>query len=325
MKVLVTGASSLLGGVTARALAERGHDVTCFQRRGSGTGLRDVRGDVRDAEALLAAAEGRDAIVHLAALVVPRAPWPDFLAVNVDASATARLAAERCGRFVHVSSPSVAFHGTASTGAPAEAPVYRGRDGYTRSKALAELLVLDAPRVPTVVVRPHLVWGPGDTQLVQRIVDRATAGRLALPDGGRALIDTTYVDDAAAALVAALDATEPGHEATGRAWVVSGGEPRPVGDVVESILRAADVGTAPRSVPAPVASFAGALLDRLWRGAEPPLTHFAARQLSVAHWFDQRATRRVLGWAPTVGIDEGLRRLAAWYADGGGSLGRDQP
>ena len=313
MKVLVTGASSLLGGAVATALARRGDEVTTFQRRASDTGLRDVRGDVRDRSALLDAARGHDAVVHLAALVVPRAPWSTFAAINIEGSANARAAAEACGRFVHVSSPSVAFHDAASVGTGAGPADYAGRDGYTRSKAVAERLVLDQARVPTVVIRPHLVWGPGDTQLVQRLVDRALVGRLALPDGGRALIDTTYVDDAADSIVRAVDAATPDGEAVGRAWVVSGGEPRPVGDLVGAILRAAGVPSRPRHVAAPVAAMIGTLVDRLWPGDEPPITHFAARQLSVAHWFDQRDTRRVLGWRPQVGIDAGLERLHRWY------------
>ena len=63
-----------------------------------------------------------------------------------------------------------------------------------------------------------------------------------------------------------------------------------------------------------MAALAGRVLGRLWPGDEPPLTHFAARQLSVAHWFDQPETRRVLRWAPQVGVDEGLARLADWFA-----------
>ncbi len=101
----------------------------------------------------------------------------------------------------------------------------------------------------------------------------------------------------------------------GRALVVTGGEPRPVRDVVDAVLDAAGVDVAPRRVPAPVAALIGAVTQRVWPGPEPPLTHFAARQLSVAHWFDQRETRRILGWAPTVGLDEGFDRLRRWYEE----------
>ncbi len=263
---------------------------------------------------MLEAAGGADAVVHLAALVAPRPAWSDAYAVNVTGTAHALAAAASCGRMVHVSSPSVAFDGGPAVGAGVEPPGYDGPDVYTRTKALAERLVLARTTVPTVVIRPHLVWGPGDTQLIGRIVDRAREGRLAMPDHGRALVDTTFVDDAAAAVVAALDRTGDSEEAVGRAWVVTGDDPRPLAELVEGILSAAGLADRVRSVPAPVAALAGRLVGRFWPGDEPPLTHFAARQLSVAHWFDQAATQRVLRWRPQVGVDEGLARLAASYA-----------
>ena len=167
-------------------------------------------------------------------------------------------------------------------------------------------------------MRPHLVWGPGDTQLVGRILARARAGRLAVVGTGTALIDTTYVDDAVDALVAALDRAPDLH---GRVLVVSGGEPRPVAELLASICAAVGAPTPRVSVPARLARVAGAVAETFWRH-EPPMTRFLAEQLSTAHWFDQRETRAALGWAPRVGLDEGFRRLrtadpchaAAWPA-----------
>ena len=313
MKILVTGGSSLLGRTVADRLITRGHSVTCFQRRRSGSLAEDRLGDITDREAVCAAAEHCDAIVHLAALVAPRAPWKTMQSINIDGTGNVLEAARGCERLVHISSPSVAFHDAASSGGPAGAADYSGRDGYARSKAIAERLVLSTSTIPTVVIRPHLVWGPGDTQLIGRIVDRARAGRLVLPDHGRALVDTTYVDDAADAIIAGLDECTISSPAVGHPWVVTGGEPRPLRDLIASILEAAGVDTQPRSMPAPVAAALGSIIERAWPTDEPPLTHFAARQLSVAHWFDQRETRRVLNWVPAVGLDEGFRRLTAWF------------
>ncbi len=219
-------------------------------------------------------------------------------------------------RFVAVSSPSVAHTGSSLAGVgagPAEPEAARG--DYARTKAAAELLALaaDGPGFAVVAVRPHLVWGPGDTQLVGRIVERARAGRLPLLDSGAALIDTLYVDNAASAMVAALEhAADP--DVHGNAYVVTNGEPRPVGELLAGICTASGV-PAPRwHVPAGLARVAGSVVEAVWRvrpGAdEPPMTRFLAEQLSTAHWFDQRRTRADLQWAPTVSIDEGLRRLA---------------
>lgn len=314
MRVLVTGATSLLGRTVALTLARRGDAVTCFQRSASTTGLDEYRGDVRDAAALFAAARDHDAVVHVAALVAPRPHWNDAYEVNVVGTRNAQAAAHRCGRFVHVSTPAVAFAGVAAVGTGTEPATYAGRDNYARSKAIAESEVLERADVPTVVIRPHLVWGPGDTQLVERVVTRSRQHRLYVPDGGAALVDTTFVDDAADAIVAALDHALVGDEACSRAWVVTGNDPRPVAELLSGILRAAGLAGTVRSIPAPVAAFAGRLAEAIWPGTEPPLTHFAARQLSLAHWFDQREVQHVLGWTPRVRVEEGFARLTDWFA-----------
>ncbi len=319
MRVLVTGASGFLGAATATAVRDAGHTVRTLQRRPSGVeGVTDVLGSVTDADTVRAAVADVDAVVHLAAKVSLAGDPADFARVNVTGTQTLLDAARASGvqRFVAVSSPSVAHTGSSLAGVgagPAEPEAARG--DYARTKAAAELLALaaDGPGFAVVAVRPHLVWGPGDTQLVGRIVERARAGRLPLLDSGAALIDTLYVDNAASAMVAALEhAADP--DVHGNAYVVTNGEPRPVGELLAGICTASGV-PAPRwHVPAGLARVAGSVVEAVWRvrpGAdEPPMTRFLAEQLSTAHWFDQRRTRADLQWAPTVSIDEGLRRLA---------------
>jgi 2-alkyl-3-oxoalkanoate reductase len=326
MKVLVTGGSSLIGAGVADALATRGDDVVCMQRHLSplvGAGVTQLLGDLRDPSIAREAASGCDAVVHVAAKVGVVGPWEDYRSINVDGTANVLSAALECGarRVVYVSSPSVAHGGEPIVGGAADAPVLgRRRAWYPESKAMAEIIALDAASsdMGVVAVRPHLVWGPGDTQLVGRIVERARAGRLALVGGGRALVDTTYIDNAVAALVAALDAVQPGARCSGRAYVVSNGEPRMIRELVEGICDAAGVPFAPRDVSLRIGRSAGAAVERLWpllrRDDDPPITQFLAEQLGTAHWFDPRPARDDLGYRAAVSIDEGLRRLGNWYA-----------
>ena len=324
MKVLVTGAGSMLLAGVARALVERGDEVVCLQRRAVDVpGARVVQGDVRDAAAVLAAARGCDAIVHGAARVGVVGDWEEFRGVNVAGTEHVLFAAIECGvsRLVYVSTPSVAHAGHSIVGEGA-APAVTGRQGafYAESKAVAEGLVLAAnsSQLAVVAVRPHLVWGPGDTQLVGRIVERARAGRLAIVGSGSALIDSTYVDNAISAHVAALDAVQFGAACAGRCYVVANGEPRTVSELLEGICNAAGVPFQPRHVPLSVALRVGSVVERVWprlRDDEPPITRFLAEQLGTAHWFDPRPARDELGWSPTVSLDEGFERLRQSFAD----------
>lgn len=325
MRVLVTGATSLLGRVTVERLLTDGHDVTVLQRRPAGLPCREVLADIADAPALDRVARGQEAVLHLAAKVDVTGRWADYERTNVGGTRAVVAACRGAGvpRLVYVSSPSVAHHGHALVGVGAgPADPQQARGSYARSKALAERLALagDGPELAVVAVRPHLVWGPGDTQLVARIVARARAGRLVLVGSGAAFIDTTYVDNAAAALVAALGVCGPVH---GEAFVVSNGEPRPVAELVERICAAAGARGPRARVPLLAGWLAGGVVEAVWaataRSGTPPVTRFLAEQLATAHWFDQRRTREALAWRPEVSLAEGFDRLAAWYATGRGA------
>lgn len=320
MKVLVTGASGLLGGGVARLLVRQGHQVTTFQRRPSGVqGASDVTGSVTDDDAVRRAVAGAEGVIHLAAKVSFTGRAAEFDEVNVEGTRRLITAARAAGvrDLVFVSSPSVANAGSAIAGLGAEpADPARAHGDYSRTKAAAELLALaaDSPGFRVAAVRPHIVWGPGDTQLVERVLARAARRRLPLLDAGAALIDTTYIDNATSALVAALHRMD---HIRGLALVVSNGEPRPVGELLAGICAAGGVPAPAWSVPGPLARVAGSLVEKAWllagKTEEPPMTRFLAEQLSTAHWFDQRQTRRLLDWTPAVPLDEGLAQLAAYY------------
>ncbi len=320
MKVLVTGATSLLGGAVVERLVSRGDDVSVFQRRSGFSDLAEHLGDVADPDAVDGAVGGVDAVIHLAARVGVTGPWSEYEAANVIGTRNVVAAAKssEVRRLVYVSSPSVAYHGKSLVGAHAgSADPDRARGNYARSKAQGELIALgaDSPDLAVVAIRPHLVWGPGDTQLIGRIVERARSGRLPTIGTGAALIDTTYVANAADALVASLDRAP---EIGGRALVVTNGEPRPVREILNRIVLAAGLEPSRVRIPYRVAWGGGFVAERIWerRGSsgDPPMTSFLAEQLGTAHWFAQSETRRALRWRPAITLAEGFDRLGAWFA-----------
>ncbi len=324
--VLVTGGGGFLGSGIVRASLERGWSVRSFSRGAypelTAAGVDCRRGDIADRDAVATAVEGVDVVFHTAAKVDMWGRAGDFDRINVHGTDHVIEACRRYGvrRLVFTSSPSVVHDRGDLEGVDESVPYPDDYDAdYPRTKAEAERRVLaaDGQELSTVALRPHLIWGPGDTHLVPQIVERARAGRLRLIDGGSKLVDTVFVDNAVEAHLLAADALVPGAACAGRAYFITNGDPRPLVEIVNRMLAAAGEAPTTRSVPRSLALSVAGLVEAAYRilplGGEPPMTRFIAHSLATAHWYDISAAERDLGYRPTVSLDEGFHRLAAWF------------
>ena len=326
MKILVTGGGGFLGQALCRGLRARGHEVVSFNRGHyaalEAIGVAQVQGDLARRDAVLAAAQGCDAVMHNAAKAGAWGSFDSYYQANVVGT---RNVIEACrthaiGRLVYTSTPSVTHRATNPVeGGTADTVPYgeHFKAPYGTTKTIAEKAVLAAndATLATVALRPRLIWGPGDNQLLPRLVERARAGRLRLIGGGRNRIDTTYIDNAAQAHFDAFEHLAPGAACAGRAYFISNGEPKPMREILNALLAAAGAPPVTKSLPFPAACAIGAVCEAAWtllplRG-EPPLTRFLAEQLATTHWYDMGPALRDFGYRPQVTIAEGLRRLAA--------------
>jgi len=330
MKVLVTGGGGFLGQALCRGLVERGVEVTSFNRGHypelDALGVRQVRGDLVDGDAVMAASRGVDAIFHNAAKAGAWGDYESYHRANVMGTQNVLEAcrAHGIGRLVYTSTPSVTHRKTHPVeGGTAETVPYGSgfKAPYATTKTIAEKAVLAAngPDLATVALRPRLIWGPGDNQLLPRLVERARAGRLRLVGDGENRIDTTYIDNAAQAHFDAFAHLAPGAACAGKAYFISNGEPKPVREILNALLAAAGAPPVTKTVPFPVAYAIGAVGEAVWPllrlPGEPPLTRFLAEQLSTTHWYDMAPATRDFGYVPRVSIREGLERLQrAWEA-----------
>ncbi len=323
MKILVTGGGGFLGQAICRQLAARGDEPVAFQRSAAtaltAAGIEERRGDIRSSREVLAAATGCQAIIHTAGKAGAWGDPADYRGINVDGTQHVLDACRALGieRLVFTSSPSVVHGGGDIEGGDESLPYpHHYAAPYPETKAEAEQRVMAAngDGVHTVALRPHLVWGPGDNQLLPRLVQRARRGSLRLP-GADKLIDTVYIDNAARAHLLALAALDARPACRGRTYFISNDDPWPQAAIIGALLEAAGVKTQIRAVPAGAARIAGALLEGWWRLArredEPPLTRWSAEQLATAHWYDISAARRDLDYTPLVSMTDGLQRLRA--------------
>ena len=328
MKVLVTGGGGFLGGALCRGLLARGDTPVSFQRRRSAAldalGVEQRLGDLADAAAVQGACAGVDAVLHNAAKAGQWGSRESYFSANVSGTdnVIAACRAQGIARLVYTSTPSVTHSGRTPVEGGNEANTPYGeyfKAWYPASKKLAEqrLLAANDASLATVALRPRLIWGPGDTQLLPRLVDRAVAGRLRFVGDGDNKMDTTFVDNAVDAHLRALDALHAGAPCAGRAYFISNGEPLSSREIVNDLLRAADAPEVDATIPFGVAYAAGAVMEATWKllrlDGEPVMTRFLAEQLSTPHWYDISAAGRDFGYFPQVSIAEGLARTAAWW------------
>ena len=245
-KILVTGGGGFLGSAIVRLLAQRGDHIRSLARSFypelASLEVEQIRGDISNYESVEKACSGIHTVFHVAAKA---GVWGDYaLYYNTNFIGTQNVIAacrqHNVSQLIYTSSPSVIFTGTDQEGIDESAPYpNRFHTAYQKTKALAEQLVVAAAGkdLLTIVLRPHLIWGPHDNHLVPRIITRAK--RLAIVGKGKNLVDTIYIDNAAYAHILAADKLEQRHELSGNIYFVSQGKPVALWDMINAILKAA--------------------------------------------------------------------------------------
>lgn len=324
MKVLLTGGQGFLGRRVLDFLLEAGYQVRVAVRRPAPElemlGAETLRVDLRDKTELYKAAQGVEGVVHCAGRTGICGPLNGYIEANTMTTANVLSAARRAGAswLVQTSSPSVVHNGRPMNGVDESTPYTTvERHAYSYSKMLAERLTLaaDEPGFRTIALRPHVIWGPQDPHFLPRMIKRAKSGRLWLMKS-HALMDATYVDNAAYAHLLAVQKLAAGADIGGRAYFISQGEPRPCIELMAEILKAASGGKLRINgfVPPWFGRAAGMLMENLWRWlplkGEPPLTTFVVEEMILPNWFKLDRARQDLGYKPLISTEEGLRRLA---------------
>ncbi|MFP5459351.1 MAG: NAD-dependent epimerase/dehydratase family protein [Bacteriovoracia bacterium] len=326
MRILITGGGGFLGTWIVKELLKNSHYlVTNFSRHSyehlADLGVPTIRGDIAhlpDVEHALS--QGFDAIIHTASLVGMWGRGEEFDRINVTGTENLLATALKFGikKFVYTSSPSSVFGLGGHRGSDETMP-YPAKHlaHYPRTKALAEMRVLAAngPDLHTVALRPHLIWGPGDQNLIPRVVNQARLGKLKVVGDGANQVDVIYVEEAARAHVLALEKLGVGSVVNGQAYFLGQGPVR-LWDFIDQVLTHAEAPKPEDTVSVRTAHFLGRVFEAVWKLAgiynpEPPITRFVALNLGTDHWYSHAKAERDLGWVPEISIEEGLKRLFA--------------
>ncbi|NKF23004.1 NAD-dependent epimerase/dehydratase family protein [Solimonas sp. C16B3] len=317
--VFITGANGFIG----RALMARYRALGCKVR---GMDLRGdaaegiVAGELTQPQDWAAHAQGCELFIHTAAIVSQVSDWPAYREISVRGVRSALDVAIAAGaqRFVHYSSIA-AMGWDYEPGADERAPVVIGEQyRYGVAKGASEHVVLAAHaagEIDCTIIRPGDVYGPGGRAWLLEVMKLARSGQLLLPDGGRGVFTPIYIDDLVDGTLLAAGLPQ----ARGQIFILWGDEPISCREFFGHHWRWAGRRGDPPSLPLAATLALTRALFRVNRalGRNSEITPDAMYMFARRGGYSIAKARRLLGFAPKIGFQEGMRRCEAWLRETG--------
>ncbi|HNY10036.1 MAG TPA: NAD-dependent epimerase/dehydratase family protein [Candidatus Wallbacteria bacterium] len=323
MNALVTGGGGFLGSVIVKKLVEKGVNVTILNRHKylelEKLGVRSVECDLADNVKVSDACAGMDMVFHVGAKEGFWGKYEDYYDVNVRGTTNVIDGCLKHGvkKLIYTSTASVVFADTDLMNVDESTPYAKNHlFYYSETKAEAERRVLrnnGTNGLLTVSLRPHLIWGPGDKQIMARIIKYVKKGKLKIVGNGLNRVDITYIDNAADAHLLAADALSKDSKLAGSAYFISQGEPVLLWEFINKILLGVGIEPIDKKVSFGFAYRLGFCLEKiygaLFPSSEPPLTRFIASQFSKHHYFNISRAKKDFGYKASVSTEEGFKKL----------------
>ncbi len=324
--ILVTGGGGFLGKAIVKKLVAKNLAVFSFSRNFypelENMGVCQIQGDLVDKVAVVKALEKMDVVYHVAAKFGIWGPLKDFIPVNVTGTQNVINACleNNVKQLIYTSSPSVIFDEEDMENVDESIPYPKKyMASYPETKAMAEKLVKNAAKsgMKTIILRPHLIWGPEDNHFLPTIIKRAK--RLKRVGQKEYLVDTIYVDNAADAHIMASEKLFENPSLSGNVYFLSQDEPMPIWKIINAFLDAAGLPPMKGQVSEKIVYIAGSIFEFVYKffniKGEPLITKLGAKELATSHWFNISRAKKDLGYYPKISTQEGLIRLKQWFSE----------
>lgn len=325
MNALVTGATGFLGSHLAKALAQRGYNVRALVRnprklsRLNGYDIETVEGNLLDPSSLKKATSGQDIVFHNAGMVDQWGKRETFYNVNVDGTNNLLKACLSSGikRFIH--SSSVTVLGKPRNNSPMDETFPYAEhtfEFYTETKILSEKAVLDyyeKEGLPVTVIRPGIIWGPGDTTILPRLERLTRKGLIFNIGKGNNVLCLTYISNLVEGFILAAESPE----AIGQIYHITDDEKITSRTFFTELAIAMGLKPPAFSIPFSVlyaTAYLWETLAKSMRLSKPPIiTRYGICLLGCDFNYDISRAKRELGYNPKTSFKEGMENTARWY------------
>ena len=340
--ITVTGGAGFLGRALVEELSDPDSpvlpdEIRIFDRSSSnpypkgrlnGVTVAYIRGDIRDRDALDAAVNSSDAVIHLAAVV----DWgthskEEVLSINVDGTANVIRACQSAGVsvLVHISSLDAVCTGKPIRNGDESLPYpKRFPNAYCRSKAESEKLIsrIDPGKLRALTIRPAGIYGERDPYHISALLEMAEKGPYARIGNGSARCQHVYVGNVAAAIIAACRELYLGNRnITAKAYFITDSPAKNFFGFLDTIVEGSGYEIRPKNLRIPkvimfvigLLAEAGAFFIRPFKKINPKVSRFAVKYTCNDFILSGERARRDFGFTPKYGEKEAFARTVDYF------------
>ena len=317
-KVFITGGSGFVGQNLIPLLVEKGYSVNALARSPSAIGkvenlgAKPIKGDLDDQQAIAEGVKGAETVFHIAASVDFFASEKTLYDLHVKATAVLLEESKKAGvkNFVYLGAASVIMNGKTIKNADEHFVSDNLIDGYSRTKLAAERLVLqsNAAQFKTISIRPPMIWGKADPNILPAIIEAVKKGQMQFIGGGHHKIVTGHVRNVCEALLLAEEGSSGGN-----AYFITDGEEVVFKDFIKKYVGTQGIDVPDKSVSIGTAKFIAGIMEFVWKTfrlkGHPPLYKAMVNTLGLEFITNDAKARSELGYRTFVTVKQGLSEM----------------
>ncbi len=324
MKVIITGATGFVGRNIAEALAKDSFEVVATGRNQKigeelqKSGIKFIKAEITDYDEVKGAFSSADIVVHCAAKTADWGKYDEFYQTNVIGTRNVINACREhdISKIIFISTPSVYYSGKDRLNIKEDEPLPEKQFYYGKTKIISEneLLNLKSEGFQTIILRPRAVYGPYDNTIVPRILKLSEKKNLPLINGGKALVDLTYIDNLVSAIKNCFSAD---NNSWNEIYNISNGNPIRISDWFSQVLSIFERPFNPKTIAEPIAKTMAVISETLSRlpfsNKKPQLTRFSVGYMAKSMTMNIDKAKEKLDYVPKISNEQGFRLYKEWY------------